>query len=101
MTRSGIEPRTPGPVANTLPNRPKRKRKYEQIFAKAVKQDGDGDTNSDWSTRHSFQGLGKETGEIGNQRKKRDHLHYSIVEIGWNTEQSSGDLKKLLLRRWW
>ena len=31
---------------------------------------------------------------IGNQWKNRDHPGHSIVEIGWNTQNSLGSLRK-------
>ena len=36
----------------------------------------------------------KGTGGFGNKRTSGDHLNYSIVEIGKNTETSPGDLRK-------
>ena len=41
------------------------------------------------------QRLAKEIGRVGNQRKNRDHPNHSIVEIGHNTENSPGDVRKL------
>ena len=39
------------------------------------------------------QGIGKGTGRLENKRLSGDHLDNSIVEIGQNTEKSSGDLR--------
>ena len=39
--------------------------------------------------------LGKGAGRVENQRTRRDHPNYSIVEIGQNTEDSPGDLMRL------
>ena len=36
-----------------------------------------------------------ETGRLGNKRLRGDHLNYSIVEIGQNTEKNLGDLRRL------
>ena len=56
---------------------------------------GDGDTNNNWRTRNSLQGLEKQTGGTRNQRKSRDHSGHNIVEIGKNTEKYPGYLRKL------
>ena len=37
----------------------------------------------------------KNTGGLGDKRMSGDHLNYCIVEIGQNTEKSSGDLRRL------
>ena len=47
--------------------------------------------NNDYSNN---QMLGKGTGTLENQRKKR-HLNYIILEVSQNTEKSSGDLRRL------
>ena len=60
-----------------------------------MKHEGDGGTYYIWRTWHVLERIGTETGGIGNQRKNRDHLDYSIVEIGQNTEKSPGDLRRL------
>ena len=44
---------------------------------------------------NNLQRLGKGTGGIGNKRKNRDHPVCIIAEIGLNTEESPGDLKRL------
>ena len=31
-------------------------------------------------------GLKEKTGGIGDQRKNRNHLHYNIIKIGYNTQ---------------
>ena len=43
----------------------------------------------------NHQRIGKGTGRLRNKRVSGDHLHYSIVEIGQNTEKSPGDLRRL------
>ena len=35
------------------------------------------------------------TGGLGNERTSGDHPNYSIIEIGQNTQKSSGDLRRL------
>ena len=42
------------------------------------------------------EGLGKEIGKNGNQRKSRDHTNYRFNDIGYNTLKSPGDLKRLV-----
>ena len=39
--------------------------------------------------------IGKRTGGLGNKKTSGDHPNYSIVEIGQNTENCPGDLKRL------
>ena len=53
------------------------------------------DTYCDWRGWNGSQRLGKRAGRIRNRRRNRDHLNYSIVKIGQNTEKSPGDLRKL------
>ena len=65
-----------------------------EIKIKAVKHEGDGDTDYNWSTWKGPTLLGEKPGGIGNQRKNRDHSDYSIVKIGQNTEKSPGDLRR-------
>ena len=48
-----------------------------------------------WCARDNPQRFGKEVERIGNRKKSRDHLNYSIVKISHNTEKGPGDLKKL------
>ena len=52
-----------------------------------MKYKSDGDTNDNWCTRNGPQRLGKRTRRTGN-RKSRDHLNYSIIEIDQNAEES-------------
>ena len=40
-------------------------------------------------------GLLKGTGRFGSWRTSGDHLNYSIIENGQNTEKSPGDLRRL------
>ena len=37
----------------------------------------------------------KESGGIGNKKTSGDYPNYSTIEIGQNTEKSSGDLRRL------
>ena len=43
----------------------------------------------------SHQRIGTRTGVQGNKKTSGDYLNYSIIEIGQNTEKSSGDLRRL------
>ena len=43
----------------------------------------------------SIQSISIKTGGLGNKRMSGDPLNYCIIEIGQNTEQSSGDLRRL------
>ena len=40
--------------------------------------------------------IGSGTGGLGNKKTCEDHPNYYIVEIGQNTEKSSGDLSRLV-----
>ena len=60
-----------------------------------MKHKSDGAINCDRSTRYSHQRIDKGTRGRGNKRESRDHLDYSIVEIGWNTEKGPGDWRRL------
>ena len=54
-----------------------------------------GYTNTSWSTWNGPQGLGKETGKIGNQRKNRSHTDDSTGKIGsgaWPWKRNNGRL---------
>ena len=58
-----------------------------------MEHDGDGYTNCNLYAQND----GKEDGRVGNWRTSRDHLNYSIVKIGQNTEKSPGDLRRLVV----
>ena len=45
------------------------------------------------------QRITKGTGRLGNKRTSRDHLDYSTIKIGKNTEKSSGDLMRLAVNQ--
>ena len=45
--------------------------------------------------RYSHQRIGTKTRGLGNQKTSRDHPDYNIIEIGQNTEKSTGDLRRL------
>ena len=58
---------------------------------KAEEHEGYSDTNCDWCSWNSPQGLER----VRNWETKRDYTNNSIVKIGYNTEKSPGDLSKL------
>ena len=60
-----------------------------------MEYESDGETSCDCCSWYSHQRIGTETMGLGNKRTRRDHLNYSIVEIGQNTEKSPGDLRRL------
>ena len=60
-----------------------------------MEHESDGDTDCNWCTCYSHQRIGSITGGLENKRMSKDHYIYSIVEIGQNTEKSSGDLRRL------
>ena len=60
---------------------------------KAVGQDSDGDTNCCYYTWNDLRKFGKGAGRFRN--RSTNHLNYSIVKIGQNTEESPGDLRRL------
>ena len=54
-------------------------------------------TNCNWCSWYSYQRTGTRTGGLGNRRTSGNHPKYCIIEIGQNTEKSSGDLKRLAI----
>ena len=62
---------------------------------KRTKYESDRDTNCNWCAQCNHQKFGTRTRGFRNKRTNGDHPKYSIVEIGQNTEKSSGDLRKL------
>ena len=70
----------------------KRKDWRHQKTKKAVEHKDDSDTNCTWCTWNSSKGFGK--GTEGTRNLCKDS-HYSIVEIGKNTEKSTEDLRRL------
>ena len=59
---------------------------------KTVEHESDDYTNCNWCSWYSRQRIGTGTG--GNNRTSCSHPNYSIIEIGQNTEKTSGDLWK-------
>ena len=57
-----------------------------------------GDTNCNWFDRNNHQGIiSTRTGGFENKRTSGDHLNYSIIKIGQNTEKNHGDLRGLTI----
>ena len=52
-------------------------------------------------TRYSHQKIGKWTGGLGNNKNSGDYPNCSIVEIGKNSQKSSGDLREPLPKAGW
>ena len=63
-----------------------------------MEQVSDIDTKYSWCVFNGPLTFGKGTGKIENQKKKRDHPDYSIVENDQNTEKSPGPWWDLSLR---
>ena len=55
---------------------------------------GDGDTSCNWCTWNGYQSFKNGAGRVENQGTNRDHSNYSIIEIGQNTEKTSGNLRR-------
>ena len=74
-----------------------KKDKYLELaweLKKTVEYKNDIYTNCNWYSWYCHQKINKETEGLGN-KTNGDHLNYSIIEIGQNTEKSPGDLKRL------
>ena len=56
-----------------------------------MEHEDDGDTDCDWSTWSHPQKITKSSDGLGNKKTSGIHQNYSIVEIGQNTEKSSGN----------
>ena len=63
-----------------------------------MERKSDGYTSWNWHTLYNHQMIGTRNGGRENKRMGGDHLNYSIVEIGQNTEKSPGDLLSLSLQ---
>ena len=56
----------------------------------ALEHENDSDAYCSWCTRYGHK-------RIGNKSTSGDHLKYSTVKIGQNTETSPGDLRRLVV----
>ena len=61
--------------------------------------ESDSDTNSNWCTGYNNQRISIGIEEVRNKKTSGNHPNNSIVEIGQNTEDSPGDLKRLVVTR--
>ena len=59
-----------------------------------MEHEGGADINCNWRARNNLQMIDKGTGGLRNQRTNGDHLDYSIIKIGQNTEKGPGDLRR-------
>ena len=62
-----------------------------------MEHEGAGDTNCYWSTWNNPERIGKGTGRLRSQKISRDYPDFGINKIGQNTEESPGDLRRLVL----
>ena len=53
-----------------------------------MKHENDGDSSCIWCARDNLHWFGTGTGGVGNKKRSGNHQHYSIDEIGQNTEES-------------
>ena len=53
------------------------------------------DTNFNWYVWYNNPKIDNRTGGLGNKRTSGDHLNYSIIKIGQNTEKCPGGLMRL------
>ena len=60
-----------------------------------MEHESDGDTNCNRCTRYNYQRIDTGTGGLENKRTNGHHPNYSIVEIGQNTKENPGNLRKL------
>ena len=60
-----------------------------------MEHEADGDTSCNWRALNNLQRIGKETGRVGNKRTSGDNSNYRIIKIDYNTEESSGNLRRL------
>ena len=87
------------PVDHSVELKESEKKDKYLDFTRGLKKTGEYEsdiyTNYDWCTWYSDQRIYKRTGECGNEKTSGDHLNYCIIEIGQNTEESPGDLRRL------
>ena len=57
--------------------------------------EGDNYTNRNWCFWYSHQRIIKGTGGLGGRRTIGDYPHNSITEIGQNTKENPGQLRRL------
>ena len=64
-----------------------------------VERESDVYTNCNWCFMYNTEMIIKGSGELGKKRMSGGHPNYYTIEIGQNTEKSSGDLKRLALNQ--
>ena len=74
----------------------KQKNKKKNKKNKSVEHEKNGYTNCRWFSWYSHQKFDKRTRSIENKRSRGDNPNYTIVEIGQITENSPGDLRRLI-----
>ena len=62
-----------------------------------MEHESDNYTNCNWCSWYSHQRIGTRTGGLGNNWTGGGCPNYSIVEIGQNTEKSTGDMRRLVV----
>ena len=64
-----------------------------------MEHESNGDTNCNWCTLNNHQKFRRKARGVGNWRTSLDYTDCNIVEVGQNTEKSSGDLRKLAVTK--
>ena len=62
-----------------------------------MEHESDGDAYCNWCSWYSNRRISKGTGGLANKKTSGDHPNYLIIEIGQNTEEIPGDLKRLVV----
>ena len=57
-----------------------------------MEHEGDSDTDCKWCTWNYNEKINKGSRRPRNNRTSKDHLIYSVIKIGQNTEKSPGDM---------
>ena len=60
-----------------------------------MEHENDADTNYNWYPLYSYQRISTRPGGLGNKRTIGDHPNDSIIKIGYNTEKSPGDSRRI------
>ena len=77
----------------------KKRDKYLDLAKdlKTMGHEDDADTDCNWCARNKPRSIRKGTGSVVNKRTSGDHPDDSIIKIGHNTDESPGDLKRLVV----
>ena len=68
---------------------------FPRELKKNVEHESDDYTNCNWYSWYIHKRIGTRTSGLGNNGTGGHYPNYSIVEICWNTEKSSGDTRRL------